>query len=243
MRPSGPACVLVLLLATQVEAHRLDEYLQATTLSVEKDRIEAHINLVPGVAVFPIVLSAIDTDDDGVISDAEQLGYADRVLHDLSLSVDGKRLPLRLISAAFPETAALQQGRGEIQLQFDAQVPRSGFNRRLTFENRHQSRIGAYLVNSLVPGDPDIGITAQTRNYEQSLYRLDYTDASASPALLSSTSWSDWWAWLGSAAIVLAAGLALPGLFARRRVLVEKEPKNCDHRLDQKYGGSPCGTK
>ena len=37
-------------------AHRLDEYLQATLLSVDKDHIHASMRLVPGVAVAATVL-------------------------------------------------------------------------------------------------------------------------------------------------------------------------------------------
>ena len=49
---------------------------------LEKDRVQAQIRLTPGVAVFPIVLAKIDTDADGVISEAEQRAYAERVLGD-----------------------------------------------------------------------------------------------------------------------------------------------------------------
>ena len=211
MRTSlAAASAMILLAATPASAHRLDEYLQATTLALEKERIQVEIRLVPGVAVFPIVFADIDRDADGVVSGAEQRAYAERVLGDLSLSVDGKRLPLHLVSSRFAQREALQEGRGEIRIQFEADLPDRAPRRRLTFENRHQSRIGAYLVNCLVPRDPDIQITAQHRNLDQSLFQLDYADANA-PASLLWTSWSDPWGWLGSAAIGLIAGLALLG--------------------------------
>ena len=38
-------------LATPAFAHRLDEYLQATTIAVEKDRLVLQLRLTPGVAV------------------------------------------------------------------------------------------------------------------------------------------------------------------------------------------------
>ena len=50
-------------------------------------------------------------------------------------------------------------------------------NRRLIFENHHQSRIAAYLVNCLVPHDRDIRFVAQNRNQQQSFYQLDYVQA------------------------------------------------------------------
>ena len=73
----------------------------------------------------------------------------------------------------------MKEGSGEIQLDFDAELPGGGRNRKLTFENRHLSRIAAYQVNCLVPRDPDIRIAAQVRNYSQSVYELQYEDTSA----------------------------------------------------------------
>lgn len=171
------AGVILLLVGTPAAAHRLDEYLQATTISVEKDRVQAQIRLTPGVAVFPMVLANIDTDADGVISEAEQRAYAERVLRDLSLTIDGDHLRLRLVSLKFAKTEEMRKGLGDIELEFNADVPRGGPNRRLIFKNRHQRRIAAYLVNCLVPRDPDIRVTAQNRNYQQSFYQLDYVQA------------------------------------------------------------------
>ena len=203
------AGAILLSFGTPTFAHRLDEYLQATTFSIEKDRVQAQISLTPGVAVFPIVLAKIDTDADGVISQAEQQAYAERVLRDLSLTIDGDRLRLRLVSSRFATIEEMKEGRGDIRLKFNADLPRSDPNRRLIFENHHLSPIAAYLVNCLVPRDPDIQITAQHRNYEQSLYELDYVQAGVGSSPLSFVWWSRAQGWLGTAALLLFAPLAL----------------------------------
>lgn len=209
MKLSLVAGIAILLLAgTSGSAHRLDEYLQATTISVEKDRVQAQIRLTPGVAVFAIVLASIDTDADGVISEAEQQAYARRVLRDLAMTIDGERARLRLMSTKFPKTEEMKEGRGEIQLEFDADVPYSGTNRRLIFENHHQNRIAAYLVNCLVPRDPDIRVIGQNRNYEQSFYRLDYEQAGVRSGPLSFAWWAGGRGWLGIVALFLFARLA-----------------------------------
>jgi hypothetical protein len=202
---------LVLSVARPAFAHRVDEYLQATTISVGRDRVQAQIRLVPGIDVVDTVLAFVDTDRDGVVSDAEQRAYAARVLGDLSLSVDGHRLPLRLLSSRFADLALMRDGRGVIEIDFDAAVPRGGTNRRLVFENHHVSRIAEYLVNGLVPSDSAISLGAQHRNYEQSFYRLEYTQGAThatSPSV-------DWWSrvrgWL-----VLAALAPLVWLASRR---------------------------
>jgi hypothetical protein len=168
-------CALVLLAATPAGAHRLDEYLQATTIALEADRIEVDIRLVPGVEVFPVVFAEIDRNADGIASEAEQQAYAKRVLSEIALTLDGTRMPLRLVSSEFPRPELLQSGRGQIRLVLEAPVYGKAVNRKLTFENHHQRRISVYLVNGLVPQDPDIKLSAQHRSYDQSLYQLEYT--------------------------------------------------------------------
>jgi hypothetical protein len=112
------ALLAVLALATlPVQAHRLDEYLQGTLVSLGKDRLNAQMSLTPGVAVLPVVLAAIDTDGDGAISEAEQRSYAVRVLRDISIACDGAQLTPRLVSFQFPSAEEMKDGRGTIRLE------------------------------------------------------------------------------------------------------------------------------
>src|SRR5581483_4206055 len=180
---------IVLPLAIPAFAHRLDEYLQATIISVEKNRLQASLRLVPGVAVFPVVFASIDTDADGAVSETEQRAYAERVLADMSFSIDGHRLHPRLVSVNFPKSDQMKEGLGEIKIEFAADLPVGGPNRQLIFENHHQRRISAYLVNCLVPRDPDIQVLAQNRNENQSIYKLDYTQAGSRSDSLSLVKW------------------------------------------------------
>ena len=171
------AWALVFAAGTGASAHRLDEYLQATTFSLQKGRVHAQIRLTPGVSVSSALLAGIDGDGDGAVSEAERQTYARRVLHDLSLTIDGRPVQLRLVSSKASAVEEMREGRGAIELEVDADVPPGGPQRRLDFENHHESGIAAYLVNCLVPSDAAIQVTAQSRNYEQSAYRLDYVEA------------------------------------------------------------------
>jgi len=175
------AAAILLLASVRGGAHRLDEYLQGMIISVDKTRLQGHMSLTPGVAVLPYVISQIDTNADGVISQAEQDGYAGRLLRDLSVSSDGRRVTPRLISISFPTGEELGEGRGEIQLDFVADLPSGGYTRILTIENHHDPGISAYQVNCLVPRDLDIRIAAQKRNYTQSHYELEYMRADIRP--------------------------------------------------------------
>ena len=197
-------CALILPAAMPAAAHRLDEYLQATTIAVEAERIEVEMRLAPGVEVFTIVFAEMDRDADGIVSDAEQQAYAKRVAGDVSLTVDGARLSLDVVSSQFAPKELLESGRGEIRIRFEAHVAGTAPHRRLSFENRHQSRISSYLVNGLVPRDPHITLSGQQRSYDQSLYHLDYRSAPPRAALAS---WLEPWQWtdafLASIVIVL----------------------------------------
>ena len=162
------AAVILLLLGAPASAHRLDEYLQAALISLEKDHVQVFMRLIPGVAVSSIVLSSMDTNADGEISETEGRAYAERVLRDLSLSVDGHTLTPRVVSVDFPEVEEMKEGLGEIQIEFTADLPTGSPKRRLVLENHHQDRIAAYIVNCLVPRDSNIRILAQNRNERQS---------------------------------------------------------------------------
>jgi len=212
------AGAMLLSVATTALAHEVDEYVQATTIAVEKGRVRLEMRLLPGIDVYPAVRAAIDADGDGAFSEAEQRAYVERVLRDLSLGVDGAPLALRLVGSTFASTEELRRGRGEIVLDFEARIPPGGGDRRLTFENHHLSQVAAYLVNALVPSDPDISITRQTRSYDQSSYRLDYAQAGAAPAPVSTAGWSGTPEWLGAAALLaLLAPLALRRRWGERR--------------------------
>jgi hypothetical protein len=173
------ALVVMAALASSCFAHRLDEYLQATIISVEEEHVELSMRLIPGVAVSGAVLAEIDANRDGVISGLEAQAYAERVLHDLSLSLDGHRLTPRLVSTAFPRLEDMKEGVGEIRLEFSAALPSGPTNRKLVFENHHDTAISAYLVNCLAPRGPRIRILAQNRNRNQSRYELDYAQSGA----------------------------------------------------------------
>jgi hypothetical protein len=185
------AAIILLSIPASAFAHRLDEYLQATILSVDANRLDGSMRLMPGVAVSSAVIATIDTDGDGVISAAEQNAYAQRVLRDLFLNMNGRALTPRLVSAEFPPVDEIKQGIGEIHVVFSADLPTGDPIGRIVFENRHQSAIAVYLVNTLVPTDKNIQITAQTRNENQSLYQVDFAQRENKPhALLSFSGFS-----------------------------------------------------
>ena len=145
---------------------------------------------------------------DGRISEIEQRAYARQVLNDLSLTIDAQPLIPRLLSFRFPATEEMKQGRGEIQIELDADLPTGIGNRRIILKNNHQSAISAYQANCLVPSDPDIRIFAQNRNYSQSLYEVEYVQAGASSERVPVSQWANA-GWAGAFAMLLLARFAM----------------------------------
>lgn len=200
---SAAACALIVIDAAPALAHRLDEYLEATTIQVSRQSVQLNLRLAPGVAVAQTVLDSIDVNHDGTISPDEESAYAAIVMNDLSVSVDGQRVVLHPVSRRFAGAAALREGTGEIRLAFAGDITGQGEHRTLTFDNRHRAGIAAYLVNAVVPDDPAIQVVKQTRNFTQSDYELafDEGDASGRPV-----SFGELGRWL---LVALAAGAML----------------------------------
>ncbi len=167
------ACLL--LSGRAAWAHRIDEYLQATILSLESNRAHASMRLIPGVLVAPSIISAIDSNHDGVFSEVERKAYVDRVLQDLSITIDGQVERAQLDSWKVPDPSQLRDGLGEIHLEYHIALPPGTASKHsLILSNRHLNAASVYLVNVEVPQDRELRIVDQKRNVRQSLYELDY---------------------------------------------------------------------
>ena len=170
--------VLGVWLATPASAgaHRLDEYLQATRLSVDIERVGLEIDLTAGVALARQVFAWIDTNRDGQISNAEEEAYARQVLGSVVLSVDGRPAPITLVEIRVPPFRDMNLGVGTIRVRATASVSAAAAGRhQISYFNMHRSESSVYLVNALVPTDGRIQIAGQRRDRSQHGLTLDYT--------------------------------------------------------------------
>ncbi|MGG6430379.1 hypothetical protein ACQ5TV_10440 [Acetobacter ghanensis] len=167
-----------LFFSTAASAHRLDEYLQATTINVTRHHITLHLRLTPGVDVAPSVMRQIDQNNDGQFSMAEQQAYRARLLQSLTLTMNGKAVALSASSMTFPPPQSIQKGTGVIDLQLNATAELTAGTYTLVYHNRGMGAETAWLVNCLVPQDPDIHVVQQTRSADQSRYTLQLAIAS-----------------------------------------------------------------
>jgi hypothetical protein len=167
--------LMLLIWPSAVFAHRLDEYLQATLVVIEPDRIRLQINLTPGVAVAEQVLATIDHDRDGVISTNEAAAYCESLERDLAVRLDQGNLKLKLTESYFPGPAELRTGLGFIQMEFSA-LPGglAAGPHSLTVENRHLPAVSIYLVNASQPVTNWVQIAKQIRNENQSCVEIQF---------------------------------------------------------------------
>jgi outer membrane protein assembly factor BamE (lipoprotein component of BamABCDE complex) len=165
----------LLAIPTGAYSHRLDEYLQATILAIEPNEIRLDINLTPGTAVAERVLALIDRDHDDVISTNEANAYAESLMRDLIVRLDGRNIQLKVAALDFAEPADLRTGSGIIQMEFAA-TPRAleAGPHKLTMENRHLPAISVYLFNAARPASTSIRITGQKRNENQSTGEITF---------------------------------------------------------------------
>jgi len=173
----------LLVFASPLHAHRLDEYLQATLVEIEPTEVHLQINLTPGVQVAEQVLSAIDTDHDGAISPSEATAYAGLLKREMVVRLDERAVELKMVACNVPPAEELRSGWGIIQIEYAISQGALGAGpHHLTFENRHMSRMGVYLFNAAQPKAPSIQIVGQRRNNNQSLGEIEFAVAgSGSP--------------------------------------------------------------
>ncbi|MBV1831068.1 hypothetical protein HNW77_10520 [Komagataeibacter sp. AV436] len=167
--------IALLALPAAAQAHRLDEYLQATTFSLARDQIALHLRLTPGVDVASGLIHQIDRNGDGSLSASEQKSYVTHIMQTLSLSLNGQSGHLHVQAMAFPSLAEMQMGTGVIDLALTMRAHFRQGNNHLAYHNQGDGPDTVWLVNCLLPQDPAIHVTQQHRAADQSSYELDFS--------------------------------------------------------------------
>jgi hypothetical protein len=192
--------LIILLVPMTVDAHRLDEYLQAARVAIERDRVVVDVDLTPGIRIARQVTGWIDVNGDGEISLTESLAYGREVVGSLVLSVDGATTPLSVLETQAPAIADMAIGVGTLRVRASAAIASRATGRhQLTVVNTHHLESSVYLANALVPSDKGIEIVCQRRSPDQHSLTIEYevgTSAFRARVL-----------WLGAAVTLLGARL------------------------------------
>jgi hypothetical protein len=164
----------VLMLPAGVQAHRLDEVLQTTRISIGVNQIDLDVAISPGIETAAAVLSAVDVNRNGAIDAIERRSYVDGIARALRLSVDGRVLPLRPARYGFPASDAVRGGVGVIQLALRADFESGSGRHNLSFANGFAPAGSVYQVNALTPVEPGIDLRQPVRDARQRTFVIDY---------------------------------------------------------------------
>lgn len=146
-------------------AHPLDAYLQATYITVAPTQIVVELDLTPGVLVAPQVLAELDSDGDQEITDAEGQAYADTVLRNVTLQVDGQPRTLAVTRIDMPAYLNIQAGYGTIRI-FTAATLADGMTgtHQISYTNNNAPIGAAYQVNAFVENGAPLTLGTQNRD-------------------------------------------------------------------------------
>jgi hypothetical protein len=159
-----------------MSGHRLDEYLQAARVSLERDGLTLEIDLTPGARVAERILTLVDADRDTRVSPLEAQAYARTVLAEVVLELDGRAVPLTLTHVDVPAPDELRDGMGTIHLRAWSDAELNWFGRtEVRFRNNHEAGLSVYLVNALIPDEADIQVVSQSRDAQQRDARIEYS--------------------------------------------------------------------
>ena len=187
MTRAVPAIVTALAMAlaasATVDAHRLDELLQASRVAVTPASVVVHLDLTPGMALASDTISRLDADGDGRLSPLEAEVYGRTVMSDLDARLDGIRLPLILSRIEVPTADEMHDGVGTIRLELSAQTGGLTPGRHLLeLQNAHRPERSEYLANALLPDTSSITILRQERDATQRAFRLQFETHSRADA-------------------------------------------------------------
>jgi hypothetical protein len=158
-----------------LSAHRLDEVLQAAQVSITPTHITMVVYQTPGVEVADRFLGNLDTNGDNAISGEEGRAFAQRVVDQFALDLDGSVLPVSLERSEYPLVPIMRGGEGSVRIEARAMVPALSVGRHaLTFTNNFDPGQAVYLANAMLPRDPEFAIFEQARDAQQRTLRIEF---------------------------------------------------------------------
>ena len=173
----GLVCLIspLVIHAGSASAHSLDQYVQASYITVAPSQIGVELDVTPGVLIAPQVLALLDANGDQQISDAEGQAYAARILKDVTLTVDGQPQVLRVTKIEMPTYLVMQAGYGTMRVftQTNAGSAWSGTH-QLAYTNSYQTTGIAYQVNAFLDDTKQVTLGTQNRDATQQSITMDF---------------------------------------------------------------------
>jgi hypothetical protein len=169
----GAAVLVLLAMGGEVSGHQLDEYLQATRVSIARDRVTLEVDLTAGVTIAPAIIETLDANADNIFVPSEAGAYGRAVLSDVMVTFDGHPVVMALTQIDVPTIDEMRHGMGTIHLRAVGGVEARAGRHRLDVVNGHRRDTSVYMVNALIPDDGGVDIVSQSRDAHQREFHLE----------------------------------------------------------------------
>ena len=164
---SVPGWLLAVVLCSGTAgAHPVDEVVQGAYLTLVPGEVRLELDITPGADVARAILDILDRNGDRSVSEAETRAYAQIVLEQSTLTLDGRHATWTLVNVSTPPYRNLEMGSSMIRIYAVAERADRPGGRALTYENRYQPAKSQWIANVFL--QPGAGwryqITAQQRS-------------------------------------------------------------------------------
>jgi hypothetical protein len=162
---SSALALLFVLCPLSAQGHPRDELGQASYVGITSTAVTIELNLTPGDKLASAFATL-----------AEKPDYPQRVLSDLTLSLDGIALPLHLVKWQLPEHESLRRGEQSVRLFLQAPLAAlAGGKHTLRFQNFYApvKMKNGYLATTLT-GTDGIRIGKQIHNSTQQKLTIEF---------------------------------------------------------------------
>ncbi|MBB6017090.1 hypothetical protein ACFP9V_22815 [Deinococcus radiopugnans] len=171
------ALTLAALLLPVAQAHPVDEVVQGAYLTLAPGAVQLELDVTPGSQVAGTVLTSLDANTDGRITDAEARAYAGRVLKQSTLKLGDVAAGWTLGKIEVPPYADLKTGNAVLKIYATAKRRDTVGAQTLSYQNRYQPAKGQWTANIfLLPGAGwQYGVTGQQRSNDGQQLTVNYT--------------------------------------------------------------------
>ena len=123
--------------ADAASAHPVHEVVQNAYLTLTPGSVRLELELTAGPQVAPRIIRVLDRNGDRRISPVEARAYADRVLAQSGLMIDGRPLTIRTLTVDVPSYSAMLGAHGTIRILAAAARPDRVGAATLAYQNRY----------------------------------------------------------------------------------------------------------
>ena len=179
MRDPVRWCALLLFAALtgRADAHPVDEVVQGAYLTLALGELRLELDVTPGSEVAGRVLPALDPDGDRAVSEDEAQAFAQDVLDQSTLTLDGVMAEWELVDVTVPPLGELATGNAILKIMATAARPEAPGDRVLAYENRYEPAKSLWIANVfLQPGSDWVyRVTGQERSDDGKGLTVRYT--------------------------------------------------------------------